>query len=212
MEQTERKEQAKKATRKSVGAFLRFTATVLLFLFVFWVFFQVFNAKRLNKIPTFFGYSFSIVVTGSMEPDIRVGELLTVRETDMDQIEVGNDILFVSQSGAVQGMHVVHRVVEKGTDEAGLYLRTKGTNNPVADTDAVRESNFVGKAVAHSLFWGKIFGFLSNTGSLMMLAVLVLVVPFVIRQIVKIIRIAKSKEPEEEPPKEEDQRPPQGKA
>lgn len=213
MEKKELKEQAERATRKSVGAFLRFTATVLLFLLVFWVFFEVFNAKRQNKSPTFFGYSFSIVITGSMEPDIRVGELLIVRETAPESIEVGDDILFVGQSGAVQGMHIVHRVVEKGTDEAGLYFRTKGTNNPVADTDVVRASGFLGKAVAHSVFWGKIFGFLADTKSLMMIAVLVLIVPFIIRQIVKIIRIAKSPEPEDPGRTEqlENQSPPKGK-
>ena len=194
---TEKVEQAEQAKRKSIGAFIRFTATTLVFLAVFAVFWNVFNAKRQNKIPTFFGYSFSIVVTGSMEPDIKVGELLVVKETDIENIEVGDDIMFVSLSGVIQGEHVVHRVVEKDTDEEGIFLRTKGVNNPISDTDLVRRGNFVGKAVAHSAFFGKIFGFLSDSRTIMMAVVLLLVVPFVIKQIIKIIRIAKSKDGEE---------------
>ncbi len=207
MEQKEPTEQAK---RKTIGAGVRFLATVLLFLLVFWVFFEVFNAKRQGRVPTFFGYSFSVVVTGSMEPDIHVGELLIVRETDMETIEVGDDILFVSQSGIVAGQHVVHRVVEKGTDEKGLYFRTQGVNNSVADTDRVRASNFVGKAVAHSAFWGKIFSFLTNVEALMMIAVLLLVAPFALKQIIKIVRATKADDPEKENSNEKNDHTPKG--
>ena len=196
MEPTERKEQAKQVERKSIKSFIRFVATVLVFLLVFAVFWTVFNARRQGKIPTFFGYSFSIVVTGSMEPDIKVGELLIVKETDMKNVNVGDDVMFVSQSGVIKGEHVVHRVIEKGTDEKGVFLRTQGVHNAVADSDSVREENFVGKAVAHSVFWGKIFGFLADSRTLMMIAVLVLVVPFVIKQIIKIVRLSKSKDGE----------------
>ena len=196
MEPTERKEQAEQVKRKSVGSFIRFVATVLVFLLVFAVFWTVFNARRQGKIPTFFGYSFSIVVTGSMEPDIKVGELLIVKEADIESVNVGDDVMFVSMSGIIAGEHVVHRVIEKGTDEKGDFLRTKGVHNAVADDDVVRDDNLVGKAVVHSVFWGKIFGFLADSRTIMMIAVLVLVVPFVIKQIIKIVRLSKSKNDE----------------
>lgn len=181
--------------QKRAGSVARFVISAILFLLAFSVFLVVLRAKKENKIPTFFGYSFSVVVTGSMEPDIRVGEFLVVRETDMDRVEVGEDILFISQSGPVQGEAVVHRVIEKGTDAEGIYFRTQGINNGgIADSDRVRAENFIGKAVWHSVFWGKIFGFLSHIEVLMMIAVLVIVVPFAIRQVIKIVRLAKSDE------------------
>ena len=175
-------------------AALRFLSSALLFLIVFWVFLVVLNAKRQNKVPAFFGYSFSIVVTGSMEPDIGVGDLLIVKETGMEEIEVGDDILFVSLSGEIAGEHIVHRVIEKGTDERGIYFRTQGTNNPIPDLDRVHGDNFVGKAVAHSAALGKVFSFLTNVESIMMIAVVIFTVPFIVRQVVRIVRIAKSEE------------------
>ena len=202
MEQKERTEQVEQAKRKTIGAGVRFIATVLLFLVVFWVFFEVFNAKRQGRVPTFFGYSFSVVITGSMEPEIHVGELLIVRSTDIESIEVGNDILFVGKSGVVAGQHIVHRVIEKGTDEKGLWFRTQGVGNAGADADLVRADNFVGKAVAHSVFWGKIFSFLTNTEALMMLAVLVLAAPFGVKQIIRIVRATKTDETEGKEEKE----------
>lgn len=140
-----------------------------------------------------------------MEPDIHVGELLIVRETDVGSVGIGDDVLFVAVSGAVQGEHIVHRVIDKQTDAQGIYLRTKGTANSLADTDPVREDNFVGKAVAHSVFWGKIFAFLTNVRGVMMLAVLVLTVPFIVRQTVRIVRMAKSSDPDGKDPERENQ-------
>ena len=189
--------------QKQTGSVVRFVISVVLFLLAFSVFLVVLRAKRENKVPAFFGYSFSVVVTGSMEPDIRVGELLVVRETEMDRVEVGNDVLFISRSGPVEGEAIVHRVIEKGTDGNGIYFRTEGVNNGgVPDSDRVYEDNYVGKAVWHSVFWGKIFGFLSNVEVLMMIAVLVIVIPFAVRQVIKIIHLVKSNEGSDEKPDE----------
>ena len=202
-EQKEQKEQKEPKKSDRVRSILSFAFSAVLFLLVFLVFLVVFNAKRQNKIPTFFGYSFSIVVTGSMEPDIHVGELLVVRECSMESINEGDDILFVSLSGSIQGEHVVHRVIEKGTDETGIYFRTKGTDNTLADSDRVTNANFVGKAVWHSVFMGKVFGAITDVRSLLILAVVALSVFFIIRQIIQIVRLAKTKEEpsgEEQPP------------
>ena len=95
----------------------------------------------------------------------------------------------------MQGEAIVHRVIEKGSDARGIYFRTEGINNGgVADSDRVRAENYIGKAVWHSEFFGKIFGFLSNIEVLMMIAVLVIVIPFAIRQVIKIVRLVKSRE------------------
>ncbi len=183
------------AKRDRIRSAIRFGASVLLFALAFTVFLVVLRARREGKVPTFFGYSFSVVVTGSMEPDIRVGELLIVRETPMERICEGDDVLFISQSGPIEGEAIVHRVIEVGTDGEGIYFRTQGVNNGnVPDNDRVHRSNYVGKAVGHSVFWGKIFGFLSDLRVLMMIAVLVIAVPFVVRQVIRIVRLAKSDE------------------
>ena len=177
---------------------VRFIIAVLLFAMALSAFAVVFRAKQENKAPMFFGYSFSIVVTGSMEPDIKVGDFLVVRKAEIENVQVGDDILFVALSGSVRGQHIVHRVVETGTDEDGVYCRTQGTNNPIADADRVYAGNFVGKAVAHSTFFGKVFTFLTNIKTLMMVGILLFVVPFAIGQIVKIVRLAKEDEPSAE--------------
>ena len=85
----------------------------------------------------------------------------------------------------MQGENIVHRVIDIGEDGQGLYFRTKGTGNALEDSDKVRAGNFVGKAIAHSVFWGNFFRFISNIEVLLMIAVVVIVVPMVIGQTVK---------------------------
>ena len=185
-------EQKTEPARSSrAGAAIRFAASVLLLIVAAGVFFEVISAKREHRVPTFFGYSFSIVITGSMEPDIKVGEFLIVKETPLEEIGEGNDILFTAKSGTIAGERVVHRVIEVGTDADGLYFRTKGTNNAVADTEVVRADNFIGKAVAHSAFLGAVVSFFSNTYTIVAVMML-LSAPFIVKQIVKIIKLAKS--------------------
>ena len=190
-------DRAKRAKR--VLSVVGFAAALILFATALFVFFSTMSAKRENRPPTFFGYSFSIVVTGSMEPEIRVGELLAVKPVEMDEIEVGQDIVFVSLSGAIAGERVVHRVVEKGTDDEGIYFRTEGINNHgIADTDKVHAANFVGLAAGHSMFWGRILGFFSHTETMLWLLLLLIVIPFAVKQIAKIVRAAGEAKEEKE--------------
>ena len=82
------------------------------------------NASRLtgNQMPMPFGYGASVVLSGSMEPELSVGDLLIVRE---EQAYAEGDIV-VYQSGR---MAVVHRIVEIGDD----YVITRGDANTASD-------------------------------------------------------------------------------
>lgn len=67
--------------------------------------------------------------SGSMIPtlDDKSNGIRIVPESE-DEINVG-DIITFNDNGSL----IVHRVIEKGTDEYGIYFITKGDNNPVSD-------------------------------------------------------------------------------
>lgn len=75
-----------------------------------------------NRMPTPFGYGAAIVLSGSMEPALRVDDLVIVRETD--QAALGDIVVY--QSGEVL---VVHRV----TGFEGDNIITRGDANNVED-------------------------------------------------------------------------------
>lgn len=83
------------------------------------------NASRLagNAVPMPFGFGASVVLSGSMEPALSVGDLLIIQERG--SYETGDIVVY--QSGAVP---VVHRIVGI-SDET---VTTRGDANNANDT------------------------------------------------------------------------------
>lgn len=65
-------------------------------------------AIALFAIPQLFGIEFRAVVTGSMTPEIPVGSLVVIVPTPSEDIQVGDDITFLSTGNKA----VTHRVIE----------------------------------------------------------------------------------------------------
>lgn len=90
-----------------------------------------------NPQPTVFGWSWSVVISGSMEPNISVNDLVIAHR--QDSYEEKDIIVFKKADAAV-----VHRIIEKNQDE---YI-TKGDNNNTPDQKPVKPEMVVGKVVA----------------------------------------------------------------
>lgn len=85
-----------------------------------------------DKVPDFGGMLPMIVLTDSMYPDIKSGDLIICRTVDAEDIEVGDIISFYDPAG--NGTSVVtHTVVAINDDEGTLSFRTKGINNNTED-------------------------------------------------------------------------------
>jgi len=84
--------------------------------------------------------------TGSMKPilDENSNGIRIVPKSE-DEINVG-DIITFKQNDYL----IIHRVIEKGIDEQGIYFITKGDNNAVAD-EKIRFSEI--KYVTVGLLW-----------------------------------------------------------
>ncbi|MBQ9968681.1 MAG: signal peptidase I [Oscillospiraceae bacterium] len=85
------------------------------------------------------GYRVFTVISGSMEPTYRVGDLIYVKPTDSAQIKVGDPITFVLNESLVVA---THRVVE--VDAAEQHFHTKGDANEIADQSPVHFNNVIG--------------------------------------------------------------------
>ena len=108
-----------------------------------------------DKTPNIFGVKNYIVLTGSMDPTIEVGDIVFVKETK----EVNEkDIIAFKVDKAI----VTHRVVEKIKKDSGTYYRTKGDANNSADSELVKASAVEGKYVFRVGKIGKIIMFLKT--------------------------------------------------
>lgn len=119
------------------------------------------NARSLggNQLPMPFGYGMAVVLSGSMEPALKVDDLILVRETD--QYEVGDIVVY--QSGYEL---IVHRIVFMDGNE----IVTQGDANSAADSPIVREA-VKGIVSARIPFVGKLAGLLKKPVGIMLVLV-----------------------------------------
>lgn len=146
-----------------------------------------------NKPVSFFGTSFAIVQTQSMEPNIMTGDLIVFHQCSYDDVKEGDYIVFIAGDGfgKLKGQSVVHEAKEITPD--GIV--TQGTNNAAPDNDKVTSDNLLGICTFNSAGWGKFFRFINKYGIFIIIALVF--VPFAVKQIIKIVKLSKNKQAEE---------------
>lgn len=82
------------------------------------------------------------VVSGSMEPEYSVGDLIYVKTVDPDAVQVGDVITFVLNKDLVVA---THRVV--AVDAENRYFTTQGDVNDTPDAAPVHFNNLIGTPV-----------------------------------------------------------------
>lgn len=122
--------------KKKLKSTLRITLLVFIAL-ILGVNIYTINATRLagNSVPMPFGVGAALVLSGSMEPELSVGDLLIVGECDEYRV----DDVVVYQDG---GMAITHRIVSITDDE----VVTRGDANNT-DDDPIKYEQIKGKVV-----------------------------------------------------------------
>ena len=77
--------------------------------------------KASNSNRTILGYRIFRVITGSMEPEYDVGVVVICKEVPINEIKVGDDIVYQGKEGSYRGKVVTHRVISTEKQEDGNY-------------------------------------------------------------------------------------------
>ena len=85
------------------------------------------------------GYKVFTVISGSMEPIYSVGDLIYVKEVDVNTIEIGDPITFVLNENLVVATHTVIDI-----DKENSCFYTKGEANDIPDAAPVHFNNVIG--------------------------------------------------------------------
>lgn len=154
--------------RKSVFKWLISSSIYLLVIIVIGAY-SLLNLLLQSENKTFHGYNVSIVISGSMEPTIKVKSFIITKA--QERYYVGDVVNFVTKKDSF-----THRIVSIGFEEYeslkdlsteeqaavvkenGKYrvysYETKGDNNNVPDEWVINNSNINGKLVFQSYFIG----------------------------------------------------------
>jgi len=99
----------------------------------------------------------SVVVSGSMYPTLKVGDLLVVEGVNPEELEIGDIIVF--HNPVNPGELIVHRIIEIVRGEDGLlYFGTKG------DANSLPDKYRWGKMVSEELIEGKVLFVIPSIG------------------------------------------------
>lgn len=119
-----------------------------------------YNQKGLDYTSPFGLYT---IISGSMEPNVSIYDVVIAVEQDMDKIKVGDVITFISNWDINYGKTITHRVIGIDKTATGeIQLTTKGDNNPTPDGGNVTKSNLVGKVVGRLPQLGRLQFFLAT--------------------------------------------------
>ena len=103
---------------------------VALALFVFVVVLQRFSDNKIS----FFNYRMFTVISESMAPKYKVGDILVSKEVNPSKIKVGDVISYKGTSGSFQGKIITHQVTEINKNSSGKYVfHAKGLANIIED-------------------------------------------------------------------------------
>ncbi len=136
--------------------------------------------------PNFNAY---VVLTGSMEPGIMPKDVIFTKKVDIDDIEVGDVITFISSDNRFAGSIITHRVVDIIDDDPEhIKFQTKGDNNNVADWALVEDYNVLGRVFFKLPKVGYIQDFLAKQGGW----IIVILIPCLVVVSYDIMRIFKA--------------------
>ena len=115
-----------------------------------------------------------IVLTDSMYPEIKSGDVIVCREVDPEDIEVGDVISFYDPAGNGTSI-LTHRVVEIVEQDGSRYFRTKGDFNNIEDKDLVPAEDLIGLYKSRIPAAGHVAMFMQSTPGLILCVVLPIV-------------------------------------
>ncbi len=89
------------------------------------------------------------IATGSMEPELYVGDVAVIKKCKANDVEEGDIIEY-----QMEGYTVIHRIKSKTQKNGQFTFITKGDNNNTEDSEPVSEEQLIGKVIFKVRFLG----------------------------------------------------------
>lgn len=133
------------------------------------------------------GYNLFVVLSGSMSEEFSVGDIAVSKKVDVETIEVGDIISFISIDPNYLNEIVSHKVRSITTYDGQLAFETYGTTTGVSDAYPALSENIIGKYTFTIPWVGNIVVFIQSSLGFALLIILPIAVIFIL-QIIKLIR------------------------
>lgn len=130
----------------------------------------MFQAKtNEDVVPSVFGYKPFMVLSGSMETEIRKGDLIITKIVDPSALQVDDVIAFRDAAGTV----TTHRIIDVVVKDGETYFITKGDNNSSQDRNLVELKDVEGIYIGRIPGIGSIMKKLSEPMTIVVIAFII---------------------------------------
>ena len=130
--------------------------TICLFIITMYVLIAGAISIKNGRMMNLFGFTYSIVPTNSMEPEINVGDSVIGKKEKFENLEIGDDVIYHYVYEDLD-IYVVHRIIRY---DEGLGYKTQGINTSQEDPIYVTKDNYISTRV-----WN---GNLANVGEIVL--------------------------------------------
>ena len=125
---------------------------------------------KTSETPNFFGIKTYIIISGSMEPNLQIGDIVIVKKVYQEELKKG-DIISFRQGQSV----ITHRISEVIEKDGKIQYKTKGDNNNAEDSGSISYDMIEGKVVKNISKVGNIAIKLQNRGTIIFIILLLYV-------------------------------------
>lgn len=140
--------------RKIIKIIVYIIAVPIIFYNISLIFFSVVNK---NETPSFFGIKTFVIISGSMEPELNIGDIVIIKKCSQEELKE-NDIISYKYGQS----EITHRIIQIEDNENGKEYITKGDNNNVRDSENIKYENIEGKSIGKIRHLGKVILILKN--------------------------------------------------
>lgn len=166
----------------------------ILVVFVLALIFVMF-ARISGNTPNLFGFSMLRVSSDSMEPELKVGSIILVKNADPATLKKGDVITYHGEKGSVAGKLITHQIVSEPYENDGTYyFTTRGIRAGAIDDPEIEDRQIVGKVLFKVPILGSLYDFF--TSILGLVAIIALIIIAFSTELMNLIGIIRGKDEE----------------
>lgn len=133
------------------------------------------GAMNPGKTPSVFGYKAMTVLTGSMEPGIKPGDLVIAKAGEkLSSLKVGSIATYKNS----QNVLITHRVIDISSKDGVNAYKFKGDNNPTEDVDVISKDQLEGIYIVKIPYLGYVNMFVKSGMGIVTLIIIPLALIF----------------------------------
>ena len=136
----------------------------------------MFNARLSGEAPSVFGYQVFRVSSGSMEPELMIGDVILIKEAEPQDIQKGDIVTYKGEEGDLNDKFITHKMIEDPQLVDGRYVfHTQGIYEGAVPDPDWYEDQLLGEFVCKIPFIDSVYSFFLKPYGLITFVLIIIV-------------------------------------